>query len=93
MRTIERSSAFKKDFKRLGKRPDWPNVQVDLSNIVAALAEDRPLPERCRDHALSGRWAGYRECHVYPDVLLIYSKPDSANLRLVRLGSHSDLFT
>jgi mRNA interferase YafQ len=50
------------------------------------------LPESNRDHALSGDWAGYRECHVKPDLLLIYRKVDQATLRLARLGSHSELF-
>jgi mRNA interferase YafQ len=45
-----------------------------------------------RDHDLSGDWSGYRECHILPDLLLIYRKPDDATLRLARLGSHSELF-
>jgi mRNA interferase YafQ len=56
MRTIERSSAFK------------------------------------RDNALIGDWMGYCECHIKPDLLLIYRKPDADTLRLARLGSHSELF-
>jgi mRNA interferase YafQ len=53
---------------------------------------NRVLPENNRDHALSGDWAGYRECHIKPDLLLIYRKPDPDTLRLARLGSHSELF-
>lgn len=53
---------------------------------------DQPLDARHRDHDLSGDWAGYRECHVKPDLLLIYRKSDSDALRLARLGSHSELF-
>ena len=56
------------------------------------LVSDMVLPESNRDHALSGDWAGYRECHVKPDLLLIYRKVDQATLRLARLGSHSELF-
>jgi mRNA interferase YafQ len=41
---------------------------------------------------LAGDWAGYRECHIKPDLLLIYKKPDDETLRLARLGSHSELF-
>ncbi|HMU31204.1 MAG TPA: type II toxin-antitoxin system YafQ family toxin, partial [Nitrospira sp.] len=44
-------------------------------------------------HDLSGDWAGYRECHIKPDLLLIYRKSDSDTLRLARLGSHSELFS
>ncbi len=63
-----------------------------LPEILKLLLVDEPLPEKNRDHALSGDWAGYRECHVKPDLLLIYRKPDADTLRLARLGSHSELF-
>jgi mRNA interferase YafQ len=52
---------------------------------------DQALAERFRDHPLSGEWAGFRDCHVKPDLVLIYEKPDDETLRLVRLGSHSEL--
>ncbi len=52
---------------------------------------DTTLAERYRDYALSGEWTGYRDCHVKPDVVLIYETPDDDTLRLVRLGSHSEL--
>ena len=48
--------------------------------------------ELARLHGLTGNWAGYRECHMKPDLLLIYSKPEPDTLRLARLGSHSELF-
>jgi len=60
--------------------------------IVSLLAEDQPLPDKNRDHALGGEWRDHRECHVKPDLLLIYRKPNSEVLQLVRLGSHSELF-
>jgi mRNA interferase YafQ len=56
------------------------------------LASDRVLSRNNRDHALSGDWMGYRDCHIKPDLLLIYRKPDANTLRLARLGSHSELF-
>jgi len=52
---------------------------------------DKPLAERYRDHPLSGDWAGFWDCHIKPDLILIYEKPDDTTLRLVRLGSHSEL--
>jgi mRNA interferase YafQ len=64
----------------------------DLVQVLAALANDRPLEPRHRDHDLSGDWSGYRECHVKPDLLLIYRKTGKDLLRLARLGSHSELF-
>lgn len=93
MRTIERSSAFKRDFKRAKAAPRHRNDLDSLvSTIVARLASDQILTNKNRDHGLSGDWAGYRECHIKPDLLLIYSKPAAGALRLVRLGSHSELF-
>ncbi|MFN4023166.1 MAG: type II toxin-antitoxin system YafQ family toxin [Hydrogenophilus thermoluteolus] len=92
MRTIERSSAFKRDYKREAKGKHRATLDEALKQVVSALATDQPLEARYRDHDLSGNWAGYRECHIKPDLLLIYSKPDPDTLRLVRLGSHSELF-
>ncbi|MCQ2129301.1 MAG: type II toxin-antitoxin system YafQ family toxin, partial [Bacteroidaceae bacterium] len=56
---------------------------------------DEPLPATNKDHALSGEFAGTRECHISPDWLLIYSKDDETSVKiltLIRTGSHSDLF-
>ena len=92
MRTIERSSAFKRDYKREAKGRHRAALDADLLAILAPLEDDQPLEPHQRDHALSGHWAGYRECHVKPDLLLIYRKPDASTLRLARLGSHSELF-
>ena len=93
MRSIERSSAFKRDFKRAKAAPRHrKDVDSLVSTMVALLVSDQVLPKHNRDHALSGDWAGYRECHLKPDLLLIYGKPDAHTLRLARLGSHSELF-
>jgi mRNA interferase YafQ len=93
MRTIERSSAFKPDYKRAKATPrHGKDVDSLVSSVVALLLSDQALPGNHRDHALSGDWAGYRECHIKPDLLLIYRKTDADTLRLARLGSHSDLF-
>ena len=92
MRTIERSSAFKRDYKREAKGQHRATLDTDLFPALAALANDQPLEPKYRDHELSGDWGGYRECHVRPDLLLIYRRPDVDILRLARLGSHSELF-
>jgi len=92
MRTIERSTAVKRDYKREAKGQHRATLDADLSFILTALATDQPLPPRNQDHELSGDWRGYRECHVKPDLLLIYRKPDAETLWLARLGSHSELF-
>ena len=93
MRTIERSSAFKRDYRRVKAMPRYKkSVDSLLVNILECLASDGTLPEANCDHTLGGSWKGYRECHVKPDLLLIYRKPDKHTLRLARLGSHSELF-
>ena len=89
---IDRSSAFKRDYKREIKGRYRATIDDDLKQVLVALATDQPIDARCRDHDLSGDWAGYRECHVKADLLLIYRKSDSNTLRLARLGSHSELF-
>ena len=74
------------------KPPRHRDLDQRLKAILELLIEDRPLLPANRDHALTGDWVGYRECHVRPDLLLIYHKPQPDLLRLVRLGSHADLF-
>ena len=92
MRTIERTSAFKKDYKRVKATPRHKNIETLLEEILGLLVVDRALPEKHSDHGLAGEWNDHRECHLKPDLLLIYAKPDVETLRLVRLGSHSELF-
>lgn len=92
MRTIDRSSVFRRDYKREAKGQYRKTLDANLMPILLALAQDQPLELRYRDHDLSSDWAGYRECHVKPDLLLIYRKPDANTLRLARLGSHRELF-
>jgi mRNA interferase YafQ len=60
-------------------------------DVVNLLAADKSLPPRCFDHPLTGDWRDHRDCHIKPDLVLIYRKPDAENLELVRLGSHSEL--
>ena len=59
---------------------------------MALLQADEPLPERFRDHSLSGDWVDHRDCHLKPDLVLIYRMLGAATLQLVRLGSHAELF-
>ncbi|NMQ30216.1 type II toxin-antitoxin system YafQ family toxin [Candidatus Accumulibacter phosphatis] len=91
MRTIEHTGQFKRDYKRETKGPHWHTLQNDFSTVVTALAHDQPLAEKHHDHSLSGDWKDHRDCHVKPDLVLIYRKPDDDVLQLVRLGSHSEL--
>ena len=59
--------------------------------VVNLLAADTPLARRNFDHPLSGEWSDHRDCHIRPDLVLIYREPDDDSLELVRLGSHSEL--
>jgi len=63
-----------------------------LLEVVKLLTDDKPLAPRNYDHPLSGNWKDHRDCHIRPDLVLIYRKPDAETLELVRLGPHSELF-
>jgi mRNA interferase YafQ len=91
MRTIERTGQFRKDYKRESKGQYRKTLDADLVAVITALANDEPLAARYRDHPLTGEWKDHRDCHVRPDLVLIYRKPDADILQLVRLGSHSEL--
>ncbi len=83
------TSSFKKDYKRLVRR-NYNMLLLDA--VVSKLQNDEKLPECNKDHALTGNWNGYRECHIQPDWLLIYKiYEDKLILSLTRTGTHSDL--
>ena len=81
---------FKRDYKLAMKR----NIDIELlDNIICALYRGEVLPEKYRDHALTGDWIGHRECHILPDWLLVYRIDDDVLvLTLTRTGTHADLF-
>jgi len=91
MRTISFSARFKKDFKRESRGLHGKSLVAALKAATDLLRDDRPLPARYSDHSLGGKWLGDRDCHIKPDLVLIYRKPDERTLQLVRLGSHSEL--
>lgn len=91
MRTIEQTGQFRRDYKREAKGPHRQTLFREFAIIIAALANDQPLAEKHRDHALTGGWADHRDCHVRPNLVLLYRKPNDTKLQLVRLGSHSEL--
>lgn len=90
MLDIQYEATFKRDFRRILKRGLNPQL---LEEVITLLAEEQKLPPKYKDHALSGVYSGYRECHIQPDWLLIYKiKADVLVLLLTRTGTHSDLF-
>jgi mRNA interferase YafQ len=94
MRTIRYTNKFKRDYKRekSGKSKKYgEQLDRDLITAVSLLAADAVLPRAYADHPLSGDWKDFRDCHVKPDLILLYRKPDNQTLELVRLGSHSEL--
>ena len=91
MRAIERTSRFKRDYRREKSGVLSKKLDQLLIEAIGLLAADRSLPQRYFDHTLLGEWSDFRDCHIRPDLVLIYEKPDAQTLRLVRLGSHSEL--
>ena len=88
MRTIFQTSHFKRDIRKLGKR--GKDLQK-LVRVINTLAKGDALARSHKDHALTGKWSGSRDCHIEPDWLLLY-RIEGDNLYLERSGSHSDLF-
>lgn len=91
MRIVRYTSRFRRDYKREQSGRHAKRLDAMLLETVDMLAKDQPLPRRYFDHALGGEWSDHRDCHLRPDPLLIYRKPDAASLELVRLGSHSEI--
>ena len=91
MRSVKHTTRFRRDYKREKAGRHGKRLDAELLEAVTMLAEDKPLPRRYFDHPLGGEWNDHRDCHIRPDLILIYRKPDDASLDLVRLGSHSEL--
>jgi len=89
MKALDRTTKFRRDLKREMKTD--PGIQELLKLVISDLLEGKSLPEKMKDHPLSGEWKDHRDCHVKPDLVLIY-KTDEEAVTLVRLGSHSELF-
>jgi mRNA interferase YafQ len=90
MLKVRYSARFKKDFKLVQKRGCDTGL---FEEIVSFLCSEKPLPPKNNDHALSGSYSGFRECHITPDWLLIYkAQKDILTLTLTRTGTHSELF-
>ena len=89
MHKLEYSSQFKKDFKKIIRLPIEDMVAV--GHVIGTLQRGEELDARHVDHALMGNWLGFRDCHIKPDLVLIY-RVHHNTLQLARIGSHSDLF-
>ena len=89
MLEITYSNQFKKDFKKLRKLP-LPDLKI-IFEVISTLEKEANIDTKYKDHELIGNWSSFRECHVKPDLLLIYKK-NVSELQLARIGTHSDLF-
>lgn len=89
MRNLRKKKSFRKTFKKYQN-----NIKVlqELEKVIEILALDKNLPEKYRDHELTGNFKGIRELHLFPDDLLMYYKVEENELVLVAIGSHSELF-
>jgi len=90
MREVLFTAKFTRDLKKV-RRSVGRDVLLELNAVIESLGDDIPLAGRYRDHALAGEWRDFRECHVRPDLLLVYRK-EPGIIRVVRLGGHSELF-
>ena len=89
MKKVIKSTQFKKDYKRYQNNK---KKIIALMKTVCMLANDEPLPKEMCPHMLSGQYASYMECHIGADYLLVWCDKDAGVLKLVRLGSHSEIF-
>lgn len=89
MREIDYTKKFRKDLKREVKTD--PRVESLLRSVLELLQAGKDLPAKLKDHPLQGDWISYRDCHLKPDLVLIY-KVDDTTITLARIGSHSEIF-
>jgi mRNA interferase YafQ len=94
MRKINWTRQFKRDYKKLRSSSRYRgDLETLLPAVLDKLVVDQELDPKLKDHALTGEMAGFRECHLRPDLLLVYAKAETPpRLILMRLGSHSELF-
>lgn len=91
MRRTELSRKFRRDYRREKSGMHSRYLDALLNEVLDLLEADEVLPPNAVDHALVGKFAGYRDCHIKPDLILIYRKTGDDVLELLRLGSHSEL--
>ena len=91
MRAIKRTAQFRRDFKRVKRSTHGSHIDETLLAALELLAADAPLPTRYVDHAMKGTFSDCRDCHLRPDLVLVYRKRGNDALELVRIGSHAQL--
>ena len=91
MRTVKRTAQFRRDFKRVKRSVHGGHVEATLLAVLELLAVDAPLPSRYVDHPMKGQYADCRDCHLRPDLVLVYRKRDADVLELSGIGTHVQL--
>lgn len=89
MKKLHTTTQYKKDYKRFRNNP---NKLKKLMTVLNMLQAETQIPSEYYPHMLTGNYVGYMECHIEGDFLLIWFDPDTDQIDLVRLGSHSELF-
>lgn len=94
MRKIDWTRQFKRDYKKVLSSPRYrDDLETAFLAVLDKLVADQELDPKLKDHALAGEMAGFRECHLRPDLLLVYAKAETPpSLILMRIGSHSEFF-
>lgn len=86
------SKQFLRDLIKIKHGRYGKNIEENLAKIIQLLASGQSLPKKYKDHGLIGKWKGCRDCHLHPDLVLIYRKRKTGEIELVRIGIHSELF-
>lgn len=89
MKQLKPSTQYKRDYKRFRNQPQ---KVAKLLQILNLLQNEQPIPQENYPHMLTGNYAGFMECHIENDFLLIWFDPQTDQIDLIRLGSHSELF-
>ena len=88
VRTVKRTAQFRRDFKRAKRGVHGRYLDTALLEALELLATDVPLPSRFVDHPMKGQYSDCRDCHLRPDLVLVYRKRDADVLELIRIGTH-----
>ena len=90
-RTVKRTAQFRRDFKRAKRGVHGGHLDATLLETLELLVADVPLPSRYVDHPMKGQYGDCRDCHLRPDLVLVYRKRDDDILELIRIGTHAQL--
>lgn len=91
MLEFDTSTLFRRDYKRISRNSRYPDFEAKFQALAPLLLSGKALPSKYKEHKLIGKYIGCHECHLAPDLMLIY-KYGSKYVQLVRLGTHADLF-